>query len=232
MKRRMNNGWCWLVGVFAALMMGMAQATPFPNPDPASYLDDLEGDGLFVMTDGSFILELTDLGESIDPTLANSFGFYFSSDPGTLIEIFDTGDSVGQAASIDLAAGKVIDFDEAADQSTFTTGSMPVGFYVMLNDTIAATLGLPTSILFTEPARNFGIDYFGAFPAISAPLSELRLSAMIVPATAAPIDIGSFYLIGAKTTSVPEPSLLYLLALGLVVLQGLHYLTRRRIDRA
>jgi len=150
------------------LLLGFSSnswAISVPNPNPALYGPDIGGSGLFSPGDRVLGFELFDFAENL--LGANSgfeFGFYFDSDPTTLIPIFEaTDNSTGptlQRALVDFTAGEVVDRDEGLLQETFTTSAEDIGFFLRHS---------PSSVLiFTEAALNplGGEDLAAAFPEI------------------------------------------------------------------
>ena len=151
------------------LLLGFSSngwAISVPNPNPALYGPDIGGSGLFSPSDDRVLgFELFDFAENL--LGANSgfeFGFYFGSDPTTLVPIFEatdnSTDSTLQRALVDFTIGEVIDRDEGLLQGTFTTSAEDIGFFLRHS---------PSSILlFSEAALNplGGEDLAGAFPEI------------------------------------------------------------------
>ena len=184
------------------LVAGIASATPFPNPDPGSLGDDLNGSGYFNFgSAGSLSLELFDLGDTIA-----SFGFFGQGAPGTLISIFEASDLAGESAIIDFTAGIIFDVEDSAVQSFFT--SVPtIGFY----------LDFAGFIIYSDPTLNLGgLDLMGAFPSTNSNF----LSLLFFDGTAdhPQRSLLSWHVI-SNISAVPVPTtwLLIMIGLGLLV---------------
>ena len=118
-----------LIGIAALLSVSaLSIAAPLP---PLGYNADV-GASLFAHTDTAVAIELVDDGQTSPPPGGWTFGFYFASDPGTLITIFDADDDSQAYALIDFANGLVIDVEDNAPQTGFTTSANPIGFFVTL----------------------------------------------------------------------------------------------------
>jgi hypothetical protein len=181
------------------LIASKAAAIPFPNPDPGSLLDDVDGSGYFTTGSlGSLSLELFDLGDSVA-----SFGFFSQGTPGSLIPIFEAGDLAGEAAIIDFSVGYVFDAEDNAIQSLFAATST-VGFY----------LDFAGFILYSDPTLNLGgLDVMGAFPSISDDFMSLLF--FDGPADDPRRSLLSWHVISdVSAVPVPGTSLLMLIGLG------------------
>ena len=142
---------------------GNGWAITVPNPNPALFGPDIGGSGLFSHGDRILGFELYDLAEiTFGDDSGFEFGFYFASDPTTLISIFETTDNSTsppiQEAAVLFNTGEVVDRDQGILQNTFTTSSEDIGFFLRQG----------TATLFTEAALNpfGGEDLSGTFPEI------------------------------------------------------------------
>ena len=205
LKAKTNSVWKTVTRIAAAcgflLVASTASAIPFPNPDPGSLYDDLDDNGYFAAGSlGSLSLEVFDLIDSFA-----SFGFFAQGTPGTLIPIFEAGDSTGEFAIIDFAAGYVFDSEDNAIQSTFAPVST-LGFY----------LDFAGSILYSDPTLNLGgADLMGAFPSIS----DDYLSLLFFDGTAEnPQRTLLSWSVISDVTAVPVPASPLLVVVGLALL--------------
>ena len=180
-----------------------------PNPDPTTFGDDVNGEGLFFHGDGLLNLELFDLAGNLSGDLNGAqFGFYFGGDSGNLIPIFDSLDGTGQQAGVNFLTGVVADIDEAAVQSNFAVGSDVIGFYLLV-----PTAPVP---LFTQAILNpGGQDFAAEFPALANPLSFLIAFAINNPARPGEIlPLASYGLTPLAAVPLPGAAGLWLLGIG------------------
>ena len=213
------------------LLLGFSSnswAISVPNPNPALYGPDIGGSGLFSPSsprDKVLGFELFDFAENLLGTNSGfEFGFYFASDPTTLIPIFEaTDNSTGttlQRARVDFTIGEVIDRDEGLLQGTFTTSVEDIGFFLRHS---------PSSILlFTEATLNplGGEDLAGAFPEIG--FLDSYLIGFAVPGLAGEITPWAYSLVYPISPSpIPIPGAAGLWLLGIAGLG----LFRRRLAR-
>ena len=183
------------------LVASTAAATPYPNPDPGSLLDDLDDSGYFSTGSiGSLSLELFDLGDSVA-----SFGFFSQGAPGTLIPIFEAGDLTSEAAIIDFSIGYVFDNEDSVIQSLFAA-TPTVGFY----------LDFAGFLLYSDPTLNIGgIDIMGAFPSVNGEF--LSLLFFDGPADDPQRTLLSWHVISdVSAVPVPAPWLLMMAGIGLL----------------
>lgn len=169
-----------------------------------------DGTILFIPSQPVFTVELFDAGMGNYPS---AFGFYYQSDPSSLIAIFGTEDqdpdpnganSIQQVAQIDFSSGHVYDVDDNnAIQSTFTPGLSPVGFFYGLD---LSSIGGGAILLFTDPSLNGGIDAAATFPTGSGPYI-IGFEYLNQPVS---------YEIISGVSPVPIPSTLLLLCSGLI----------------
>lgn len=197
-----------LVTGFLIATMNVASAVPVT---PAGFLDDA-GDSYFATDAAGIAIEVLDLA---DP--ASEFGFFFQSDPSTLIPIFDGTDiGPGQLAAIDFFGGSVVDLDGDGPTTFFAGSTDNIGFYL----TIASAL-----TLYSDPSLNTllgGIDLFYAFEDATNPL----LWALVFEAdtgTGALQDI-SLNLV-TPISAVPLPPTVYLMGSLIPILM---FMSRRR----
>ncbi len=185
-----------------------APAWSVPTAPPGFMPDD--GAELFNHLTTVLSVQITDFGESGAPPGGWGFGFYFASDPGTLITIFDPFDAAGSAtASIDFAAGVVTDLEDGSIQSTFTGSADPIGFW----------LAQDTSLVYSQSSLNAGlIDPAFAFQSLAESFSYM------IGFEAPDGEIISMQFVSGLTAVVPEPTILALFGMGLLLLG----LSRRR----
>ena len=145
-----------------------------------------------------------------------SFGFYFSTDPNTLITIFGPEDqALTSEAVIDFTAGTVWDVDDAVTQSTFTNLGTSIGFWFELDD--------PSPLrIFTQKSLTNGFDYAYSLPSLSDS-SKYAITFFITEGGDTPIAVDVF----AGITPVPLPAALPIMMTGLAGL-GLIGLTRHK----
>jgi hypothetical protein len=208
------------VALLSSAFVGVAVATPIPNPAPTVLANDLEGTGYFTPSSTIFSVEIFDVGQFLNLT-PTTFGFFFSgqnvSNPANLIPIFETTDLVNNQAAVNFGSGIVVDVDQGVVQNTFS-GSGNIGFYVTLNAFGGRTL-------FSDPLLNGGTDYFGAFPFLSNP-TQFGLNFYDTSTNA----LIHFVVVNGLTpaVSVPEPSSFLLLSFGLLGLGAFRRASRRR----
>jgi len=218
-----------LIAIVVLILPGNGRATPMSNSDPSTLADD-DGTELFNPNAAVINIEIFDFFGS--SALSSSFGFFFQSDPSTLIEIFGSEDqdpdpgglgSIPQLAVIDFANGNVFDLDTPSIQSMFTTNpGTPIGFFLNIDDVDPSTSPL---ILYTVSSLNLDwLDFAGTFPILGEPTAYLIEFGVTVPEGTIPF---SFDIVGG-ITPVPEPSTLLLLGSGLV---GLAAYGRKRFRR-
>ncbi len=134
-------------------------AAAMTNPDPVNYAADSEDAYVFVSNSVSAF-------EALD-SFAGSFGFYFASDPGTLVTLFAEDDQGGtQTAAIDFGLGGVFDSDDGfAPQAAFTGSAAPepIGFWYSASG----------FTFYSDPALNGGTDFAGTFSLFSDPFTTL-----------------------------------------------------------
>lgn len=194
---------CLLAG--ALLISQSAMATQFLNPFPGVLEDDIDGTGLFSPEPIALSTEFLDVFDT-----SAEFGFFTSSDPGTLVPIFEAGDLTGESALIDFATGYVFDVEDAAGQNVFSPVSDPIGFYLDLP-------GIAT--LYSVPEMNFGgLDGFGAYRTVGGDDFNLMF---LVPGTAPTLDsLLSWHTVSGLTpvaAQVPTPMPLALIGVGIVL---------------
>ena len=194
------------VAVCAMTLLAVnASALPFPNPDPGTLADDIDGSGYFSTGAlGSLSLELFDLGDS-----SAIFGFYDRDTPASQVPIFEATDLTGAAAIIDFTAGFVFDVEDDAIQSLFAPVD-EVGFY----------LDFAGFTLYSDPTLNLGnTDLMAAFASTSDDF--LSLLFFDGPADNPQRSLLSWHVISdltASTGEVPTPATSLLTILGLALL--------------
>jgi hypothetical protein len=152
-----------------------SRADLIPNPDPASWADDIGGSGYFAHADQVFFEEFLDIGPDLG-LQGSEFGFFFAgtdiTDPINLIPIFDSSDigSQNRLARVDFTTGNVYDRDQGnVIQNTFT-GSGTIGFYFSLDP----LSGVPT--LFSDSSLNSDTDVVGTYPTLDPPANEFLIA--------------------------------------------------------
>jgi len=195
--KALKNLVCALV-LFAPLTNAGAA---FINPDPATFHND-NGAKLFAHAFQTLSVQLSN-------PLSATFGFYFAGNPGNKITIFDATDSAaGNIALIDFSVGAVGDVDANILQSVFTPSLANIGFFL--------TLGSTT--LYSEAALNpLGLDVVGTFSQITQPLTYLLV--FEVPNASGGVTTLAAQIV-SPLLSVPEPSGLWLIVIGLLAFWG------------
>lgn len=165
--------------LLAALLLGFcgsSWAVVFPTPDPlppnlppgTTLGADIDGNGLFTPVDPLMSLEIFDLAEApAIPGTGIQFGFYYASDPSALIPIFravDITNNRPQIATVNFAAGTVIDDNTNTLESSFTPKNEQIGFYI-LNPAIPSIPPLFTQAILNDSSN----DWAAAYPVIGTP---------------------------------------------------------------
>lgn len=209
--------------IFASSLIGAPSgfALNVDNPDPATWADDIDGSGWFDPTYALLIgVEFYDIDEHLFGR-GSSLGFFFASDPATVITIFDGDDmftSGVQVAGINFLSGQVLDLDEGSSVQDVFSGSGSIGFALTLGDVLGFALGVDT--LYSVPSMNdFSEDLFGAFPRISSLQQDEYLLGF---GLADPVNIGTvapmYYAYIDGITPVPEPGTFLMLGAGCLLL--------------
>lgn len=223
-----------------------ASAVVIPNPVPGDFGPDIGGTppyrGKFVPDNLVVSVEAVDLGPLAPvppgPFEGSEFGFFFNSDSGTLIKIFDKSEqnpdpngpgSAPPRAFIDFVAGTIVDpvgpgpADDVL-KSVFTPKNDKIGFYLIPDPDLQALLGVPIGTIYSTPGLNPGDeDLVGIFPALNFDKTYLMGFGQ-----EGNIAFPYAYLALVGVTPVPEPGTLFLLLLA--AFGVLTTATRRRPD--
>lgn len=154
------------IGLFAF----SANAVPVGSASPIPGFDVDSGAELFLPEDTVVSFEIADVLGSV---ALNTFSFYFESDPGTLITIFDAYDQAppDQGASIDFVNGIVLDLDASAVQSVFTPLDEAIGFVFVFDFQPSIPGG--EGAAWSQVAYNGGVDAVGTYQSTSDPLTSV-----------------------------------------------------------
>lgn len=197
---------------------GSGWATLYPLPDPLPPLPpgvtvgaDIDGTGLFDPFNSVLNIEIFDFAEQITSgRFGTQFGFYYGSDPSTLIPIFDSGDNTFESASVNFGSGIITDPNDIFDVLTFTPQAGSIGFY-----TTAPFVGTR----FTQASENGGVDFSAAYPVFGTlPNGTPLIDAYLIGFTITPGVISPLYasVTGPLTPSpIPLPGTFFLLLTGL-----------------
>lgn len=198
----------WILVLLVSLAgVGVAGAVPTPigfEPD--------DGSELFLPLQSVLTTETFDF-------FASEFGFFYLSNPGNLIPIFQTDDQSGllqppQRARIDFGLGQVFDVDQGELlQNSFVPQSSSIGFYAVSQ----------LAIFFSVAAMNPQGDLFSSFPQIGNPTGYLLQ--FVSPNLAIPVT--THFADGIQGT-VPIAGTPILLLTGLALGAGFHRRSRKR----
>lgn len=211
-----------------------ASAVEIPNPVPADFGPDINQQpaarGKFKPDNLVVAVEAVDLGPRAPvppgPFDGSDFGFFFASDPTTLIEIFDrteqNPDPGGPASSpprarIDFAAGEIVNpvGPGPADdilKNVFTPGNGKIGFYLTPDPNLQALVGASPGTIYSIPSLNpAGEDLIGIFPAFAFDKTFL-----LGFGQGNPVFPYAYHAV-VGVTPAPEPGTLLLTVLGILV---------------
>jgi hypothetical protein len=215
----------FLVTMLLTGFPSVSWALTVPNPNPAAFGPDIGGSGLFSHGDRVLGFELYDFAENLLGAGSGfEFGFYFGSDPTTLIPIFEANDNSSsptlQRAMVDFTTGEVVDRDESLLQGNFTTSVEDIGFFLQHSNS-----GIT---LFSEAALNplGGEDLAAAFPEIG--FLDGFLIGFAVPDQGGVTAWAYSLVYPISPSPVPIPGAAGLWLLGMTGLA----LFRRRVSRA
>jgi hypothetical protein len=211
MSKCMN--WDHVVAFLAVTFVAASANATIVNPNPVDFAAD-DGSSLFSPLDPVLSVEVFDFFP-----LGSTFGFYFEgadvTNPANLITIFDPGDATGDLANIDFAAGQVVDVDVPAIQSVFA-GSGNIGFFLSIPDILPQPL-------FSQASLNPFGDVAATFRSLLDPTDYII-------GFEAPFEgpVLSFHFLSGIDSTIPEPSTLLLIGVGLL---GLRATRARRRER-
>lgn len=185
-------------------------------PDLGDFGDD---DGTELWIPGDTVTSFAGgIGSAFGPDAFQGFGFYYSTDPGTLISIFDPGErdftpdgSDLQVAEIDFTAGTVWDVDDAEMQSTFSNTGGSIGFWLALE--LDGNPATGPDIVYTQSALNGGLDILMSLPSLADPNDYAIV--FVIPEAAETTLIPT---VVQGITPVPVPAALPLMIAGLLAL--------------
>lgn len=146
---------------FSSNSMALSIPPPFGGLGP-----DIDGSGLFRPPFREVIaFEVFDVLDGLPSPAGSEFGFYFATDPTSLIPIFEADDLPNEAALVNFWQGWVTD-QESAAVDTFTPQiGADIGFY--WRQPVAGGL-----TLFSQAELNqFGTDVVAEFPYLSDPMT-------------------------------------------------------------
>jgi hypothetical protein len=193
-------------------LISVSLAALLTSAGMASAASELPPYGMFESDDGTelWMADAQVLGfkafENSAVTGFSSFGFYFATDPDTLITIFGPEDeALASEATIDFNAGEVFDVDDAMVQSTFTDLGTAIGFWFDVGEPVG-----PLTIFTQSSLTVAGADSF-SLPSSSDP-NRYALAFSVPEGGDTPIAIE----VVDGITPVPESSAALLFASGLV----------------
>jgi hypothetical protein len=190
-----------LVSIAASLVFSTASNAVTTIPGHGNFDDD-NGTELWLPDDQLLAFKYYE-----NPTVTGytSFGFYFSTDPGTLITIFGAEDqSLDSEAVVDFTTGQVIDVDDGnATQATFTGLGTSIGFWFHIN------VGYDAFTIFTQSSLT-NDDFSFSLPSTTDP-SKYALVFFIPESGDTPIAVNVI----EGITAIPLPAALPLMLAGL-----------------
>ena len=211
-------------GSLVVSLILLVSSGAFAVPDPIPGFSPDMGVELFTPSDYIVSVEIYDVGNSY----GSIFGFFYESDPDTLIPIFG-GEDVGafptEVSMIDFQNGFVYDLPSWNVQSSFTPLGGNIGFYLqpfagLVTQNNDDPNGLQDLTLYTVNSLNpFGYDAAGVYDCLTNPGYLIGFG---IEFPGAPeITLSYHFVEGLKPVPIPEPATLTLLGSGMVALLAL-----------
>lgn len=194
------------IAFFMFFIVGsQANATSIINSQPLPGWGKDDGSTLFrTATNYVFFEKVAEAAQSATPQWPSIFGFYYNSQPNNLIDVLQ-----GKTATlVDFGKGLILDPSNSyATLSTFTPLYDKIGLFYWVNP------GTPIA-LFTDPARNNGVDLVATFPNLVDPTKYIVGYELFNPSTNDYVQMAYNVMGGLVPSPVPEPGTFLLLGMG------------------